>query len=266
MFREDYAEINRKLWDKRTGIHFESDFYGVEKFLLGEEILNSIETDLLGDVKNKALLHLQCHFGMDTLALARKGAIVTGIDLSEAAISKANELRKKMNLHADFICCNVYDTLLHTQKKFDIVFTSYGVIGWLPDLTLWAKVISKALQPGGVFVMAEFHPVVWMFNNEFNNIEYSYFNKQAIVETEQGTYAERHADIPENTSVTWNHGISEVLSALLHQGLEIEIFLEYDYSPYSCFNNSVEVAKNRFQIAGMEGKLPMVYALKARKK
>jgi 2-polyprenyl-3-methyl-5-hydroxy-6-metoxy-1,4-benzoquinol methylase len=265
MMHENYAEINRRLWNQRTNIHFESDFYAVEGFLKGEEILNTIELELLGDVKDKTLLHLQCHFGMDTLALAGKGALVTGIDLSEEAIKKANELKEKTGLHAEFICCNVYDTLQHIHTKFDIVFTSYGVIGWLPDLDRWANVIANALSPGGYFVFAEFHPVVWMFDNEFNKIEYSYFNGEAIIETEQGTYADRVAVIPENTSVTWNHHLAEVIQALLKQGLQLEAFQEFDYSPYNCFANTVEVEHGKFRIQNLEGKIPMVYALKARK-
>lgn len=264
--QENYTEINRRLWNQRTNIHFESAFYGVDAFLNGEEILNSIELDLLGDVKGKTILHLQCHFGMDTLALARRGAIVTGIDLSEEAIAKANELKNKINLQAEFICCNVYDTLKHIHKQFDIVFTSYGVIGWLPELDSWAHVISAALKPGGKFIMAEFHPLVWMFDNDFQKIEYSYFNREAIVENEEGTYADKQVIIPDNTSVTWNHSLSDVINCLLRHNLIIETLQEFDYSPYNCFNRIAEVSKNKFQIEGMEGKLPMVYAVKAGKK
>lgn len=266
MKQENYTETNRRLWNKRTNIHYESSFYGVDAFLQGEEILNSIELDLLGEVNGKTILHLQCHFGMDTLALARRGASVTGIDLSDEAIKKADELKEKMGMQAEFICCNVYDTLQHIHKKYDIVFTSYGVIGWLPDLDRWAEVISKSLKPGGIFIMAEFHPFVWMFDNAFKKIEYAYFNRESIVENEEATYADKLAVIPDNISVTWNHALSEVITALSKPGLTVESFLEFDYSPYNCFNNTVEIERNKFQILGLEGKLPMVYALKAVKK
>lgn len=262
---KEYAELNRKLWNERTAIHYASSFYDVDSFIQGAEILNSIELDLLGDVNQKSLLHLQCHFGMDTIALARKGAEVTGIDLSDEAIKKANELKSQTQISADFICCNVYDTLQFIRHQFDIVFTSYGVIGWLPDLNKWAEIIYSTLKPNGVFVLAEFHPMVWMFDNDFKKIQYSYFNKQVIFENEEGTYADLTASIEQNTSVSWNHDLSEVINALIHAGFVLEVFNEYDYSPYNCFKHTIEPEKGKFRIQGLEEKIPMVYALRVRK-
>ncbi|MBC8047603.1 MAG: methyltransferase domain-containing protein, partial [Fimbriimonadaceae bacterium] len=195
----------------------------------------------------------------------RRGAVVTGIDLSDEAIKKANELKERMNLEAEFICCNVYDTLAHIDTQFDIVFTSYGTIGWLPDLNKWADVICKSLKPGGIFLLVEFHPVVWMFDNAIKEIKYSYFNKETIAEIEEGTYADREAEIENNKSVSWNHSLDESISALLHAGLHIEAFKEYDYSPYNIYTDGIEIEKNKFQIKGLEGKLPLVFALKAKK-
>ncbi|MBE2209673.1 MAG: methyltransferase domain-containing protein [Saprospiraceae bacterium] len=258
----NYIELNRDSWNKRTGVHVQSDFYGVKDFLAGQSTLNSIELDLLGDLQGKNLLHLQCHFGMDTLSLARLGARVTGIDLSDAAIDQARQLAEQQDIPASFICCNIYDLPEHLDEQFDVVFTSYGTIGWLPDLDAWGKIVARYLKPGGLFVFAEFHPAVWMFDNDFTKIEYSYFQQDAIVETEKGTYTDRDADI-ETTCVSWNHSLDQVFRALLHNGLRITDFREFDYSPYNCFANTVETEPGRFHIRGMEGKLPMVYALQA---
>ncbi len=258
----DYITINRQLWNARTDVHVASGFYGLEAFLQGRSTLHDIELELLGDLKGKSLLHLQCHFGMDTLSLARLGARVTGVDFSDAAIAKAKQLADQQGIAAEFICCNIYDLPELLNSRFDIIFTSYGVIGWLPDLDAWGGIVARHLKPGGRFVMAEFHPVVWMFDDDFTKIQYSYFQEDAIVETEKGTYADRNADI-ETTAVSWNHSLDQVFRALLGRGLRINAFREYDYSPFDCFAKTVETAPGHFQIKGMEGKLPMVYALRA---
>jgi 2-polyprenyl-3-methyl-5-hydroxy-6-metoxy-1,4-benzoquinol methylase len=135
-------EANKEAWNKRTGVHKDSAFYDVASFKTGKSTLNKIDVEEVGDVKGKSLLHLQCHFGMDTLSWAREGAVVTGMDLSDEAIEYAKQLSNELNIPAEFICCNVYDLKDHLDKKFDIVFTSYGVIGWLPDLDKWAEIIS----------------------------------------------------------------------------------------------------------------------------
>jgi len=260
---EQYLEINKQLWNERTGIHYTSAFYNVAEFLHTKNSLNPIELELIGDIKGRSVLHLQCHFGMDTLRLAHLGAHVTGIDLSDEAISKANVLKEQTQLGAEFICCNVYDVPQHINQTFDLVFTSYGTIGWLPDLERWASVVNKMLKPGGSFLLVEFHPVLWMFDADIKNIAYAYFNNGRIIEEEKGTYANRDATMENIKSITWNHGLSEVMSALMHAGLKIELFREYDYSPYNIFSNGVETAKGKFHVEGLEGKLPLVYALKA---
>ncbi len=258
---EDYLDINRRLWDDKVAHHFGSDFYGVRDFLAGKNMLHGIELDLLPDIRGKKVLHLQCHFGLDTLSLARMGATVTGIDLSSVAIAKAEELNRMAGLDGRFVCSDVYRLPENLEGDFDLVFTSYGTIGWLPDVDRWAEVIRHFLRPGGHFVFAEFHPALWMFDNDFTRIEYAYFNRGTIVEEETGTYADRSAPIA-GRSVTWNHDIAEVLTALLNKNMRLEVFREFDYSPHDCFNRSVKVGEDRYQIEGMEGKLPMVYGLR----
>ena len=148
--------------------------------------------------------------------------------------------------------------------KFDIVFASYGTIGWLPDMQKWADIIQHFLKPKGEFVFVEFHPFVWMFNDDFNTIQYNYFNTEPIVETETGTYADTDSNIIQE-NITWNHSISEVIQSLLNSDLNIETLKEFDYSPYPCFKNIEKVEKNKYRIKHLNNKIPMIYALKARK-
>lgn len=262
---QEYFKINNTAWNNKVPVHLSSDFYDQKSFLEGRNTLPEVDLALLGDIKGKSILHLQCHFGQDSLSLARMGAKVTGIDLSDKAIEEAQKLNNDLNLDAHFICCNVYDTLKYTDALFDIVYTSYGTIGWLPDLKRWAEVIAKSLKPGGKFVFVEFHPVIWMFDDDFTKIKYHYHNKKPIIESYTGSYAQKDSDI-QTDYVGWNHALSEVFSSLLQKGLQIEHFEEFDYSPYNCFNNSIEFEKGKFRIKSFEDKLPLVYSIIAIKK
>lgn len=259
---ENYFQANKELWNQRTVVHRESAFYNLTGFKAGETVLTPIELNELGDVNGKSLLHLQCHFGMDSLDWARRGARVTGVDLSDIAIAEAQQLSQELKLDAKFVCCNVLDTSGLIKEQFDIVFTSYGTIGWLPDLKPWASMIAERLKPGGMFYLAEFHPVLWMFDDDFTHIAYSYENREVIITENQGTYTDRNADI-KGKEYSWNHSISEVLNALIEAGLKIELFNEHMYSPYPCFRNVVEFEPGKWHIKGLEGKIPMVYSLKA---
>lgn len=262
---KEYLKKNRELWNNKVETHVQSSFYDVAGFLEGNTSLNSIELSLLGNVKGKSILHLQCHFGLDTLSLARMGAEVTGVDFAEKAINQARYLAEEASLKGRFICSDIYDLPNHLNEQFDIVFTSYGTIGWLPDIKKWSEVVAKFLKPQGTFVFAEFHPVVWMFDEDFKNIGYDYFNTSPIVETEEGTYADRTAPIT-HEFISWNHPLGEVLGHLIGSGFKISMFQEFDYSPYNCFKNMIEVAPKQFRIAHLDHKIPMTYALKAIKK
>lgn len=259
---QNYIAINRKSWNDRVAAHLASDFYDMPHFLAGKSSLNAIELNLLGNVAGKSILHLQCHFGQDSISLARMGAQVTGVDLSDKAIEIAQALAIQTQTDATFICCDLYDLPQHLHQTFDIVFTSYGTIGWLPDLNKWANIVSRFLKPQGQFVLVEFHPVVWMFDYDFEKVAYRYFNSGAIVETLEGTYADKSAALS-NTEVSWNHSLGEVFSSLLSHGLQISSFEEFDYSPYNCFNKTIQVAPQQFRIAHLADKIPMVYALGA---
>ncbi len=261
---ENYVNINRELWNQRTAVHLKSEFYDVAGFIAGKSSLNAIELDFLGDLKGKKVLHLQCHFGQDSISLARLGATVVGVDLSDKAIEAANDLAQKANVQATFLCCDLYELPQFLNDKFDLVYTSYGTIGWLPDLNRWANIVSHFLKSEGKFVFVEFHPVVWMFDNDFKSVAYRYFTSEPIVEIEYGTYADKEAPI-QNECVTWNHGLAEVVTSLLNQNLEIKRFEEYDYSPYNCFSSTEEFEPGKFRIQQFGDKIPMVYALEAKK-
>ena len=257
-----YFETNRQSWNKRTTIHKDSSFYGLKEFKEGKSSLNKIELEEIGDVKGKSLLHLQCHFGMDTMSWTRLGAKCVGIDLSDEAIKLAREINDELKLDAEFINCNVYDLKNHLDKKFDIVFTSYGTIGWLPDLKKWAEIISYYLKPGGIFYIADFHPTLWMMDEDFQSIKYNYFNAEIIMDETEGTYSDPNAPI-KTINYGWNHPFSEIINNLIQQNLKIVHLNEFPYSPYNCFNNLEQSNDGMWRIKNMNEKLPMLFSIKA---
>lgn len=261
---DNYLEINKKSWNNRLESHLNSDFYDVTNFLKGKSSLNDIELNLLGDLKGKRILHLQCHFGQDTISLSRMGAEVIGVDLSDKSIKKARELAKTTNTSAQFICSDIYDLPKVLEEKFDIVFTSYGTISWLPDLNKWANVIQQFLKTGGQFVFAEFHPAIWMYDDDIKEVTYYYNNVEPIIEVETGTYADKSANI-KSKYVCWNHGIGEVVTGLIDNGLKIDQLNEFCYSPYPFINNTEEFEPGKFRIKQFGNKFPLVYSIKATK-
>ncbi len=258
----DYLVKNRDSWNQRTAWHMSSPFYDMEGFLAGKSSLQGIEKSLLGNIAGKSALHLQCHFGQDTISLDRLGARATGVDLSDIAIAKAREIAAATGAKAEFICCDVYSLPEKLDGEFDIVFSSYGTIGWLPDLGRWGRVISRFLKPGGTFVFVEFHPFIWMFDTTLSRIDYSYFNHDTIEETLKGTYAAPDAPITHDT-VSWNHPFAEVFMSLIGNGLVIKDFQEYDYSPYSCFAGLEADDQGRYRFTRHGRKIPMVYSIVA---
>ncbi len=260
-----YFETNKQTWNQKVDVHATSDFYDLEAFKKGKSSLNRYEIEALGDVSGKSLLHLQCHFGQDTLSWSRMGAKCTGVDLSENGIELATQLNSELGLDANFVCCNVLDTSKYVHEQFDIVFTSYGVIGWLPDLKPWGKMIAERLKPGGTFYIAEFHPIVWMFDylEKEAKIKYGYHQKDVIYEEYEGTYANEKSKMI-SKEYGWNHGLGEVISALTEAGLVIEYLKEYDQSPYEIFPGLIEKDNGMFET---EDKLyPLLFAVKAVKR
>ncbi|MBX2827464.1 MAG: class I SAM-dependent methyltransferase [Flavobacteriaceae bacterium] len=258
-------EVNRETWNQKVAVHAASDFYAMEDFKKGKSSLNSYELSALGDVSGKHLLHLQCHFGQDTLSWSRMGAKCTGVDLSDEAVKLARNLNDELGLDAQFVCCNVLDTSKHISEKFDIVFTSYGTIGWLPNLQPWAQMISERLKPGGTFYIVEFHPIAWMFDYTVSppEMKYGYHQKEAIYEEYEGTYADDGEAKMVSKEYGWNHSLSEVIGVLLEAGLTIEAFNEMDASPYDVFPDLVKNDQGYYEL---QDKLyPLLFEIKARK-
>ncbi len=261
---EDYLKLNKEAWNKRTIAHLESSFYDNESFIKGRSSLNPIELELLGNVEGKSILHLQCHFGQDSISLSRLGANVVGVDLSTEAIKAARDLARQSDQNTQFVESDVYELPSKLDRKFDYVYSSYGTIGWLPDMNKWAHIVDHFLKPGGSLILVEFHPVVWMFDYDFDRIDYSYFNDGPISETNEGSYTDGSEEL-EFTDISWNHSLGEVLSSLINSGLSISYFKEYDYSPYNCFKGMIEKEKGKFTIEKLDHRFPMLYSVKASK-
>lgn len=261
---KDYFETNRETWNKKVAVHAASSFYDMESFLAGKSSLNSYELEALGDLKGKSLLHLQCHFGQDTLSLARLGAQCTGVDISEEAIMLSRKLTKDLHLSAQFTCCNVLDTSAYIKEQFDIVFTSYGVLGWLPDLKPWGQMISDRLKVGGTFYIVEFHPIAWMYDYTKGEavMKYGYQQEDVIYEEYAGTYADPTATIT-SKEYGWNHGLGEVVSSLAAAGLHIDFLKEHNASPYDVFPQLTKNEKGLYESKDLL--FPLIFELKATK-
>jgi hypothetical protein len=262
----EWFALNRASWNARTPVHLRSRFYALEAFKAGQSSLRSIELEQVGDVRGRSLLHLQCHFGQDTLSWARLGARVTGMDLSEVAIAEARALATELAIPARFVEGNVYDApALLGGERFDIVFTSYGVLGWLPRLEPWARAVAGCLARGGKLHLVEFHPMAWVWDEAFERPVYPYDAPgEPILSEQTGTYAEPTAPV-KLRDVGFNHGLASVVTALLAEGLVLERLTELDWSPYAIYPDMEEVAPGRFRTRRFGRSLPLVYALAARR-
>jgi ubiquinone/menaquinone biosynthesis C-methylase UbiE len=210
---------NQQAWDAQTAVHFESGFYDVASFKAGRNTLRPFEQEALGDVSGKSLLHLMCHFGQDTLSWARLGAYVTGVDFSAESIATAIALASDLGIDARFLQANVYDLPSELDDSFDLVVTTYGVLLWLPDLDEWARAVARCLKPGGVFFLAEFHPMMALFDDELS-ISKSYFRDGPAEREVQETYA-GWMDEP-HIQTTWPWTVAKLITALARAGLRIE--------------------------------------------
>lgn len=256
-------EHNRQSWNELTNLHAESNFYNLESFKKGKTSLNHIEIEELGDIKEKKILHLQCHFGMDTISLARQGADVVGVDISDTSIQIASELANELNIPAKFIRSNIYDIEDVLDDKFDIVYTSYGAINWLNDLDKWAKIIKRYLKPNGVFYMVEFHPFIYTLNGN-SEIENTYFKSEPIETIVESSYTDNSDVSQENLKhIEWHHSLSEVLNSLISNGLNIEFLNEFPYQVYNCFPNMTEIEAGKWVFSKHRDKIPYLFSIKA---
>ncbi|RNC85129.1 MAG: class I SAM-dependent methyltransferase [Winogradskyella sp.] len=258
----NYFETNKVTWNRKVAVHAQSEMYDMEAFKSGKSSLMPYELKALGDVNGKSLLHLQCHFGQDTLSWSRMGAKCMGVDLSDEGIKLAQQLNTELGLDAEFVCCNVLDVSQHISQQFDIVYTSYGVIGWLPDLKPWAQMIAERLKPGGVFYMVEFHPILWMFDYTDGKpkMKYHYNQDEVIYEEYEGTYADGSSNMV-SKEYGWNHGLGEVINALIEAGLTIDYLNEYDESPYDVFPDLVKGDDGMYTMK--DQLFPMIFEVKA---
>ena len=266
---DKYLQANRELWDEITPIHARSELYNLEGFKAGKITLSptTLELEEIGKVSGKSLLHLQCHFGMDTLSFARLGARVTGVDFSEKAIYMARSLSQETGIKADFICCNIYDLKERLNATFDIVYTSSGVLCWLPDLQGWAEIIAYFLRPGGFFYIWEGHPFSFVFDNSEKAINFnvtgSYFSKPEPTRWEpEGDYTDRAAKVI-HPSFEWTHSLGEIVNVLIRAGLSIDFLHEFPVSAYPCYPFAEKQEDGYWHIKG--DKVPLTFSIKATK-
>ena len=236
---DERLATNRENWNDRTAVHLDSAFYDVEGWLRDRRQPRAREVEALGDVTGLRLLHLQCHFGLDTLAWARAGAHVTGLDFSPTAIDAARDIARRAGLsdRAEFVCSDVYDAtsaLEHTT--FDIVYVSLGALCWLPSVDLWAAQVGALVAPGGRFYIHDVHPLGWALADDTLALGHSYFEEsEPYVEDSAETYTDASRPLTATRSYEWNHGIGEIVTALIHHGLRLEWIVEHDWTVWARF-------------------------------
>lgn len=266
---DPHFRANQKLWDQWTREHERSAFYDVAGFRAGRDRLRSIELTELGDVAGRTLLHLQCHFGLDTLAWARRGASVTGVDFSENSIALARSLAAELNLPARFVCSDLYQLPQVLTGQFDIVFTSYGVLHWLRELEPWGRLIADYLKPNGIFYIVEDHPCFRIFTSQAKTelkVKNAYFFSEAPDQLEAaGSYAAEQAGEPAPYYL-WNHGLGEVVTALTQAGLRLDFLHEFPYAARAKFPFMEQGADGWWRLpAPLHGTIPFLFSLQARK-
>ncbi len=259
------TDLNRRWWDERVPLHAASAFYDLDAFRSGADPSHSVwALDELGDVRGLEVVHLQCHLGLDTLALARRGARVTGLDFSEPALEQARALAAELGLEATFVQAEVHDAMAALGRTFDVVFTGIGALNWLPRVQRWARVVAGLLRPGGFLHLAEFHPVAQVFADGEQRVAYPYLEREEpTLIDEPGTYADPEAPTVHNRTTEWNHGVGQVVTALIDAGLVIESLHER-VEIFNDFTGWLE-EKAPGVWAAPAGELPLLYSVRARK-
>jgi SAM-dependent methyltransferase len=259
----DWLEANRAMWDERVPIHVESDFYDVEGFLAGATTLRPFEIEELPDVEGATLFHPQCHFGLDTLSWARRGARVSGLDFSGPAVKAAREIAARAGIDADFVEGNLYSASEAVGgRRFDIVYTGLGALIWLPDIRRWADVMASLTRPGGKLYLSEFHPIAAMFGDDDLTVEHSYFRAGPIEWNDEGTYADLSAPTEHNRSIEWHHGLGEIVSALIASGFRLEFLHEHDYTLFPRWP-FLERSRDIYRLPEAMPSMPLMYSLRA---
>ncbi|MHA2139971.1 MAG: class I SAM-dependent methyltransferase [Candidatus Thorarchaeota archaeon] len=267
---DEFIQANKDMWEGRVDVHKESKFYDVEGFLKGKQTLDPIELVEVGDVTGKSLLHLMCHFGMDTLSWARLGAKIIGVDFSEKAVKLAGDLSNQIGLEARFIASDIYKLPDVLDEAFDIVFTSGGVLTWLPDLEQWAKIVSRYVKKGGFFYIREFHPFPYVFDDDEDvkdfRLRYPYFTPKEPLKFDDGaTYVDQNAKIENTVTYEWNHSISTLINSLIKAGLRINFFNEFPFTTWKALPFLEEQEDGRWILPSHQESMPLMYSLKATK-
>ena len=272
------VEDNRSHWDKLAPTHARgsgASFYRVEEFLAGESKLAPWEIEEVGPVTGKSLLHLQCHIGLDTLSWAREGAIVTGLDFSPAALDEARRLAQLIKVEARFVEARVQDAAeALDHERFDIIYTGRGAVCWLPDLKPWAEQCAALCRPDGIFYMEESHPTLDLFDlkpdsggRETLQPHYDAFQRSAVSETSEGSYADRSANTGLTTSHAWEHSIGEILNALTSAGFEFIHLHEREFAFFEPWPGVFEPhGPNLWKFREGQVRFPLSYTLKMKRR
>jgi len=266
---ESFA-INLAWWNGVVETHVHSSDYLTQAFRAGGDTLHPIESAEIGNLRGKSLAHLQCHFGLDTLSLARRGAKVTGLDFAPNAIAAAQALAAEAKIDARFVQSNVYDAATALGDTYDIAFVTWGAIVWLPDLHRWARVVAEVLKPGGFLYLLEGHPMALSLvqkNAEDPLIPgWPYFEHAApTVVDEEGTYANKQAKLAHTRTHEWAHPFQQIFGALIEAGLQIEMFHEHDRIAWQLWP-CLEYDGNRmYRLPKDRMPLPLSFSLRARK-
>jgi SAM-dependent methyltransferase len=272
---DDYRDVNRASWDERVPAHAASPDYAVSRFREDPAFLSEVVTfDLprLGDIAGLDGVHLQCHIGTDTVSLARLGAQMTGLDFSAPALAQGRILAAAAGLDVDFVESDLYGApeALGTAR-FDLVYTGIGALCWLPDVRRWAEVVASLLRPGGRLFIREGHPVLWSIADPRPDgllvLEFPYFEqKEPLVWDEGGTYVQTDVEFTNNTTHEWNHGLGEIVGAVLAAGLRLTALEEHDTVPWNALPGQMhDTGRGEFQLTDRPERLPHTYTLQARK-
>jgi SAM-dependent methyltransferase len=269
----DYRTVNRANWDERAPAHARSPDYSVERFIADASFLSGVvrfDLPLLGDINGQRGVHLQCHIGTDTISLARLGARMTGLDFSPPALAEARRLAAAAQPGVDFVGAEVYDAVAALGgERFDLLYTGVGAICWLPDIRRWADVVARLLAPGGRLFMREGHPMLWALEDGRRDeelvVKYPYHqHSEPLVFEEPGTYVQSDTDFEHNTTHIWNHGLGEIVSALLDRGLRLTGLVEHDSVPWEALPGQMEKRpEGEFRIAERPWRVPHSYTLQA---
>ena len=266
---DEQIKANMENWDDRVDVHKESEFYDVEGFLKGRQTLDPIELEEVGDVSDKSLLHLMCHLGIDTLSWARLGAVATGVDFSEKAIRLAEDLSDQIGVAARFIASDIYKLPEVLDGEFDIVFTSGGVLTWLPDLEKWAKIVARYVKRGGFFYIREFHPASYVLDDDEGveelRLRYPYFPSGPMRFEEGGTYADSSSDVKSAVTYEWSHSLSEIINSIIDAGLRVDFFNEFPFTTWRELPFMIQRDDGRWVLPSHQEGLPLMFSLKASK-